>query len=761
MIFKDIYLIILFGMIGISIGLLNKTHKRKEELARIIRRMLYVSILVVLACIDILLCRNRQMATFFWGTYFALTAWLILLLIMYTEVYTRVFMRYRAVFWTYCAVCVVDSVSLVVNTFTGHMFKLTETYNVFLGNCFTLTGRSIFFILHYAWCYFMMLLVVVPLFLKYRNTIGFYRKRYSYVLFLLLAAIVLNSLCMAINSPVDLSVLIYGIAAVVLSDMSLYYIPKGLVDRASFWVIQNMTSAVILYDVDGNTVFLNEKAREFFHIKEDISVMNERFWTWMTEHGSENVECAKWEEIHEEEGRKRYVNVEFNPIYDEKNNLIGSCFGLTDRTEEHEQLEREKIRATHDRITGIYNREYFMLAVERALREDPERPRVMIVSNIRDFKLINDLFGTEKGDEILKLQANMLRALAKEGTIYGRMEADRFALCMPKERYEEEILTKHIKEMAGMFEGSVYHMYVHCGVYEITDPKEPVATICDKAYMAVRSISEEYGKIFSYYDQGMMEKTVEDKRIISEFEKALQKEQFVIFLQPQVDQHGTVKSAEALVRWKHPERGIVYPNDFIPTFERGGLIHKLDAYVWEMAVRQIRTWMDSEQDCGIGISINISPKDFLYLDIYQVIRGLVEKYEIPARRLNLEITETVLMTETEKNMGIISRLKEYGFRIEVDDFGSGFSSLNMLKDLDADVLKIDREFLRETQDHEKSRSILNMIIALSKELGMSVITEGVETREQIDSLLDMGCEMFQGYYYSKPISVEDFEAKYM
>lgn len=761
MIFKDIYLIVLLAMIVVGFGLLNKTQGRKEELARIIRRMLWLSIFIVLVNIGILLCRDQQLATFFWATYFASTSWLIMLLIMYTEVYTGVFRRYRVAFWTYFVICVIDTMSFLVNAVTGHVFRLTEHYDLFFGNCYVLTDRSIFFILHYAWCYFMLLLVILPLVAKCKNTIGFYRRRYSYILFLVMLAVALNSLYAAVNGSVDLSVLAYGITAVVLSNMSLYYIPKTLLENAAFQVVWNMNSAVIAYDLDGNTVFVNEAAREFFHIREDIAVMNERFFTWMNEHGTEKIERTSWEEIHEEGNRIHYVDVEFNPLFDEKKNLIGSYFQLTDRTEEHERFEQEKFRATHDCMTGIYNREFFMLTVEKALKQEPDRPRVMIVSNIRDFKLINDLFGTEKGDEILKLQAGMLRTLAKEGSIYGRMEADRFALCMPKERYNEEVLTKHIKEMASMFEGTVYHMYIHCGVYEITDPREPVATICDKAYMAVRSISEEYDRIFSYYSNEMMEKTVADKRIIGEFDKALEQEQFVIYLQPQVDRYGTVKSAEALVRWNHPEKGMVFPNDFIPTFERGGLIHKLDMYVWELAVRQIRSWMDSDKDNLLSISINISPKDFLYLEVYQVITGLVEKYQIPPNRLNLEITETVLMNDTEKNMETIEKLKAYGFRIEVDDFGSGFSSLNMLKDLNADVIKIDRGFLRETQDHERSRSILNMIISLSKQLGMSVITEGVETKEQIDSLLDMGCEMFQGYYYSKPISVSEFEEKYL
>ena len=193
-------------------------------------------------------------------------------------------------------------------------------------------------------------------------------------------------------------------------------------------------------------------------------------------------------------------------------------------------------------------------------------------------------------------------------------------------------------------------------------------------------------------------------------------------------------------------------------YEKCGLIHKLDEYVWEQAVKTLRRWMDLGRN-DLHISINISAKDFFYLDVYEVITGLVKKYGVDTRNLRLELTETAVVNENE-NMEVIRKLHDAGFIIEIDDFGSGYSSLNMLKDVCSDVLKIDREFLRETENAVRSRDILEEIIRLSNRMNMTVITEGVETKEQVEMLTDMGCRVFQGFYFSKPISIQEFEDKY-
>ena len=232
-----------------------------------------------------------------------------------------------------------------------------------------------------------------------------------------------------------------------------------------------------------------------------------------------------------------------------------------------------------------------------------------------------------------------------------------------------------------------------------------------------------------------------------------------MFLQPLVGADGQLVGAEALARWRHPVQGLVAPNNFIPVVEKTGLIIRLDEYMWELAAEKLSRWKAQGRG-DLSISVNVSAKDFYYTDLSKVFIDLVEKYGIAPDRLNIEITETVLITDLEMHVQTMDKLRDYGFRIEIDDFGSGYSSLNMLKDVKADILKIDMLFLRETENKERSRVILSSVINMAKALDMRVVAEGVETVEQMESLRNMGCDIFQGFYFSEPVSAEEFENKY-
>lgn len=233
-----------------------------------------------------------------------------------------------------------------------------------------------------------------------------------------------------------------------------------------------------------------------------------------------------------------------------------------------------------------------------------------------------------------------------------------------------------------------------------------------------------------------------------------------MYLQPQISAGtGKLHGAEALVRRIRADGTIIPPVEFIPIYEKSGLICQLDQYIWEQAAKKLGEWKErGKQMC---ISVNISPKDFYYVDIYRVFQELVEKYDISPQNLNIEITETAIMSDIPNLRDELKKLQSLGFTVEIDDFGSGYSSLNTLKDIDVDVLKIDMGFLRETQNKDKSKIILNSVVQMAKEIGMPVITEGVETIEQVHMLTKMGCDTFQGYYFSKPITVAEFEKQYM
>lgn len=343
--------------------------------------------------------------------------------------------------------------------------------------------------------------------------------------------------------------------------------------------------------------------------------------------------------------------------------------------------------------------------------------------------------------------------------IAARINSDRFAMLIPKKSFSVDMILSIIHRMQDYFKDSSFHLHIFTGVYDINDLEEPVSIMCDKANLASETIKNEYKSNIAYYTERLFESSIEERRIIGEFERAISNNEFEMYLQPQVDSSGNLYGAEALVRWQHPERGLLSPAIFIDVLEKTGFIYKLDRYMWDKAAKKLGEWKKEGKD-QYHISVNISTKDFYLVDVYETFVGLVDKYDIDPVNLNIEITETTLMSDFDKNMGIIRLLQNYGFNIEIDDFGSGYSSLNMLKDISADVLKIDMGFLRASENEAKGLDILESIITLAGKLGMKVITEGVETKKQLYMLVEMGCDMYQGYYFSKPIPVDEFEKKY-
>ena len=455
-----------------------------------------------------------------------------------------------------------------------------------------------------------------------------------------------------------------------------------------------------------------------------------------------------------------YFKLLFDKIIDSKKNCIGTYFVIMDITEEQTRIHDETFKANHDKLTGIYTKEHFYEMVTETLEENSTDRYLMICSDIGRFKLINDLYGTKVGDGILRRIASELQNRTIAGEVYGRIDNDRFALLMPKDRFKEEtFITLPNMIFAPMSELALTPV-CYVGVYEIDDPDIHVSVMCDRAFLAMESIKGDYNKRIAWYDNKLRDNMLREQALINQLPDALDSHQIVMFLQPQVSSEGDILGGEALVRWIHPEEGLVSPGEFIPAFEKNGMISLVDQHIWKLACIKLAEWKEVGRE-DLHISVNISPKDFYFVDIYSVFTNLVRQYNINPKNLKLEITESAVMMDLERQLALLDRLREFGFDVEMDDFGSGYSSLNMLKDINVDVLKIDMAFLQKTKNEERSRKIVNHIITMSKDLGIDIITEGVETAEQVKFLKEAGCKMFQGYYFAKPMEVDKFERTYM
>ena len=588
-----------------------------------------------------------------------------------------------------------------------------------------------------------------------------YREAYGAIAVVIFIGFSFDIATIGSDSIYDLTMIIYGAIAIIIYYLTYRYVPNELIENMLSLVVRDMNNGIICYDRKGRCIYYNDLMEAIYRHGGNMSVYESKYSQWIEKLGDDRRDSMTFQTTDIEiNGEKHYFEIAYKRIYDESNRVICDYFVYNDRTQMYESWEQEKYKASHDSLTRLLNRDQFYEDVHDMVNKYHDTTFYLICSNIKDFKFINEIFGMEKGNQVLIKQAKLMASNPSERTICARLMNDRFALCLPREEFDEKRVADSIKELQREFSGNSFHLHTYMGVYEIRDRDEAVSIMVDKANIAADTIKNNYDCCVAYYDEHLLEISIEQRRLLGEFEPALQNDEFVMYLQPQVKRDGAAKGAEALVRWVHPSRGILTPYAFIDILENAGLIYKLDLYIWEKAAQKLAEWKEK----GYGsyhISVNISTKDFYIIDIYETFTGLINKYGIAASNLHLEITETTLMTDFEKNMNIIHKLQGVGFRVEIDDFGSGYSSLNMLKDISADVLKIDMGFLRKSENEVKGQDILESISTLAGKIGMDVITEGVETKKQLDMLTMMGCHEFQGYYFSKPVPVSEFEEKYL
>lgn len=419
--------------------------------------------------------------------------------------------------------------------------------------------------------------------------------------------------------------------------------------------------------------------------------------------------------------------------------------------------EKLKYQATRDELTGLYNRVGFIeKAAEMIAAKEPGH-YVLASIDIERFKVINDQYGTKKGDEVLcELAKVVCETLKDVDSICCHVMADIFAILYPRSLLKTETLTD-MHHASELLDGSLPRLKIYVGRCVVDDKSLSVSALLDHATMAKDTVKGRYDQYIATYDESMRIGILRQQKIIGQMNHALTSGQFEVWLQPQFNHsNGMLCGAEALVRWRHPEDGLIPPGEFIPLFERNGFVYELDKYVWEQTCILLRKWLDWGLS-PVPVSVNISRYDVFRDDLVSVITGLVEKYDLPFDLLRLEITESAFTESTDQIIKVVGKFVELGFIVEIDDFGSGYSSLNTLKDVPAQVIKMDMRFLENDTNAQRGGSIIESVVRMARWLGMDVIAEGVETIEQADYLESIGCACIQGYLYSRPTQVAEYE----
>lgn len=405
---------------------------------------------------------------------------------------------------------------------------------------------------------------------------------------------------------------------------------------------------------------------------------------------------------------------------------------------------------TSDKAPQIYTNR-----IREMMARHPDEEVAFIQFDVERFKMINEIYGVETGDELLKFINDSLGVICTEEQPFCRLTADVFMI-VTVFASDEELLAfiRRIESMLSGYKDLEYRLVFGVAVAE--DRTIHTRRHGDNASLARQLTKGNALNNVGFYN-GRMKSELHKKQTIEEdMQKALLNNEFAMFLQPKHSiSSGKIIGAEALARWVHPKKGMISPADFIPVFEENGFILKLDQFIWESACRKLREWLDRGID-NVPISVNISREYVLSFDVTKEISGLVRKYGIPTRLLELEITESVESVGVEE---VVRKMKDAGFTMLMDDFGSGYSSLNTLKTTPFDVLKIDRGFLSQFMESDRGRKIISHTISMSKDIGLGIVAEGVETIEQAKFLKDCGCDTAQGFYYSKPISAEEFDRR--
>lgn len=421
------------------------------------------------------------------------------------------------------------------------------------------------------------------------------------------------------------------------------------------------------------------------------------------------------------------------------------------------------IRMLHlDPVTGGGNWYKFKIDVNKLLysKAFSKKKFALINFDINRFKMINDDFGYQKGDEILKDIYQVINKWVRPGECCTRYAADQFYILMG---FSEEVEVKDRLNLLNSQLQKINHtkgVKFYFGVYYITKRDESIDRMADFANMAKHNIKNQEEAIVAYFDDRAKKELLEKEKIESTMYDALRNNEFIVYLQPKVTaKEAELSGAEALVRWQKGNGTLISPGNFIPIFEKNGFITKLDNFMLRRICEIIRDWLDKGYQPK-PISVNISRINFSNPKLAQIIKSIVDDYHIPYGLIELELTESAFLQNKELLINTVNELRMYGFLVSMDDFGAGYSSLNALKDIPLDVIKLDGELFHISQEVERGNTVIRNTIQMAKDLHMKVVAECIETREQVDFLCTLGCDIIQGFYFAKPMPFKQFEEKY-
>ena len=460
-----------------------------------------------------------------------------------------------------------------------------------------------------------------------------------------------------------------------------------------------------------------------------------------------------------EKGAVDYITKPYNPIIVKIRVRNVMARQENEWRKVRQQAQAEKISVMQniietDQLTGLYNHQTMLEKTAKLVQENRTAKYCIVYLDINCFKVINELFNMETGDTILKTAGAYFKTVVGKRGLAARLSADKFALCVPEDSLDMELLIQGLD--AVMRSLAVYRSIMfYAGVFIVDNVYLSVNKMLDRAHLAMNTVKGNYNKRFAYYDEQLRTSLMEEQMLVRDMEGAMENNNFCIYLQPIYDTVAKkIVSAETLIRWHHPQKGLMSPGRFIHVFEKNGFVTRLDRFAWESACR----FLSRQRDNGltvIPVSVNVSRINMYDHNFVDYMQSLLIKYDLEPRMLRIEITESAYAENPAQLIRVMRKLKNAGFTVLMDDFGSGYSSLNLLKDIAVDVLKLDMKFIQDLEVSNRVAVIMKSVVKMARELGMDTVVEGVETEKQVKFLQEIGCNVIQGYYFAKPMSTDD------
>lgn len=757
--------ILSFSFIILFICLIS-TYKFHKAAANYVRHFIAAVLMIHLITILLVISPSDNVANIAFALYFVAIDWTMLSLFFFCSSYTK-YVFYRDAFHKILTILtILDTVSLFLNYKFHHVFKITDTKLIFTrGELFLTTYWG--FTLHFTVIFIVLAFSFGILINKIITTPFSYFHKYIFIAIFMLISIIFDLLHIFNSSDPILPILGYSFSALLVYYFSFYHVPKRLLEYMLSQVISSFSDALIFCDIDNTCIYINDAAHELLGLSDnEVDLSQEILKVWLNNPNlsevKEDFTCFCSRVIN---NKLLHLQIDYHNVYNSKNKRISSYYQIMDRTDSVDSFEKQRYLAIHDAVTGVYNKNHFYKIVRDHIEEYPQFRYLAVVIAINEFKLINDVFGSFIGDDVLHITTKGLKELAKNHSIlYGRLSSNKFGFLIKRSDFNDLEVRNLFGELADSYDKIYYPIVYQIGIYEITDDRIPITLMFEHCFQAIEQLKNNYTHQIIKYSQHLDRQLLWEREVTVGINDAINNNELLLYLQPQVTKDDIVVGAEVLVRWQHIIKGLLYPNQFIPILEKNGTIIKLDKFIWESSCALLSKWKKEGRKNQLGedfyLSLNISPIDFYFLDVHEEFMRLIKKYDLSPQTLRLEITEDVLMQDIDRKIAVVQKLKSNGFIIEIDNFGNGYTLLNILKDLPVDVLKLEMSFLYETREPEKNHYILELLIKLVQELGMTVVTEGVEVKEQIPFLSKMGCNLFQGFYFSPPQPVEEFERLY-